>query len=171
MRLSLLVALDRNHVIGRDGGLPWHLPADLKRFKSITMGKPIIMGRKTHESIGRPLPGRRNIVLTSKTDYRSAGCEVFSSLELALAATRDETEVMIVGGAALYAEALPRCSRLYLTEVDAELDGDVHFPEFKRADWREVSVEHHSADEKHAFAYSFRVLARINLPMAQPATI
>ena len=116
MRLSLLVALDRNHVIGREGGLPWHLPADLKRFKSITMGKPIIMGRKTHESIGHPLPGRRNIVLTSRVDYATAGCDVFSSLEFALAATRDNAEVMIVGGAAVYAEALPLCTRLYLTE-------------------------------------------------------
>ena len=163
MRLSLLVALDRNHVIGREGGLPWHLPADLKRFKSITMGKPIIMGRKTHESIGHPLPGRRNIVLTSRVDYATAGCDVFSSLEFALAATRDNAEVMIVGGAAVYAEALPLCTRLYLTEVDAELDGDVHFPAFVGADWCEVSVEHHQMDKEHAFAYSFRVLERINL--------
>lgn len=162
MRLSLLVALDRNQVIGHQGRLPWHLPADLKRFKAITMGKPIIMGRKTHESIGRILPGRRNIVLTQKTGYTATGCEVFSSLARALEATRDEVEVMIVGGAALYAEALPLCTRLYLTEVDAEVDGDVHFPPFVRSEWREVSEEHHTADAKHAFAYSFRVLDRIN---------
>ena len=162
MRLSLFVALDRNQLIGHEGRLPWHLPADLKRFKAITMGKPIIMGRKTHESIGRVLPGRRNIVLTHQTDYRAAGCEVFSSLTRALDATRDEAEVMIVGGAAVYVDALPLCTRLYLTEVDAELDGDVHFPPFVPAEWREVSDERHAADAEHAFAYRFRVLDRIS---------
>ena len=162
MKLSLLVALDRNQVIGREGRLPWHLPADLKHFKAITMGKPIIMGRKTHESVGRPLPGRRNIVLTHQADYTATGCEVFSSLELALDATRHEAEVMIVGGAALYAAALPLCTRLYITEVDVEMDGDVHFPSFARTQWREVSAEHHAADATHACAYSFKVLDRIN---------
>ncbi len=129
------------------------------------MGKPIIMGRKTHESIGRPLPGRRNIVLTSNTAYVSDRCEVFASLDLALAALNDEPEAMIVGGAALYARALPVCTRLYLTEVDADLerlDGDVRFPPFARSDWREVSLERHAADENHPYAYSFIVLDRIN---------
>jgi dihydrofolate reductase len=161
MRLSLVVAVDRNRLIGRDGGLPWHLPADLKRFKSITMGKPIIMGRRTHESIGRPLPGRRNIVLTQSERYAPPGCEVFHSLQAALDALHDLPEVVVVGGAALYVEALPLCARLYLTEVNADLTGDVYFPEFQPGEWREVSAEAHAADATHAHDYRFRVLDRI----------
>jgi dihydrofolate reductase len=162
MRLSLVAAVDRNRLIGRDGGLPWHLPADLKRFKAITMGKPIIMGRRTHESIGRPLPGRRNIVLTRSKRYAAEGCEVFASLQGALDALNDLPEAMVVGGAALYVEALPLCRRLYLTEVDADLAGDVYFPEFRADEWREVFSEGHAADAEHAFDYRFRVLDRTN---------
>ncbi len=162
MKLSLVVAMARNGVIGRDGSLPWHLPADLKRFRAITLGKPIVMGRRTHESIGRALPGRRNIVLSRAPDYRAADCEVFNSLDAALAALRDEAEVMIVGGAALYAEALPRADRLFITEVDAELAGDVIFPDFDRAAWREVGREAHGADASHAHDYCFRQLERLS---------
>lgn len=162
MKLALVVAMARNRVIGRDGSLPWHLPADLQRFRAITMGKPIVMGRRTHESIGRPLPGRRNIVLSRATGYTAAGCEVFVSLEVALAALGEVEEVMVVGGAALYAEALPLAARIYLTEVDAAPPGDVFFPAFDRALWREVECEAHAADERNEYAWCFRVLDRIN---------
>lgn len=170
MKLALVVAMARNGVIGRAGSLPWHLPADLKRFRAITMGKPIIMGRRTHESIGRPLPGRRNIVLSREPAYRAAGCEVFGSLAAAQAALKNVDEVMIVGGAALYAEALPRAQILYLTEVDAAPEGDVHFPAFDRDEWREVEIEQHAADQQHAHAYCFRVLERLSRKAA-PSSI
>ena len=150
----------QHRVIGRDGSLPWHLPADLKRFRAITMGKPIVMGRRTHESIGRVLPGRRNVVLSRQRDFVAAGCDVFVSLDVALAALHEASEVMIVGGAALYAEALPRATRLYLTEVDAELAGDVYFPAFERDAWRELECEAHAVDATHAYACKFRVLER-----------
>ncbi|MCB1749400.1 MAG: dihydrofolate reductase [Gammaproteobacteria bacterium] len=160
MRLSIVVARDRQGVIGRDGTLPWHLPDDLKRFRAITMGKPIVMGRRTHASIGRPLPGRRNIVLTRDADYAAPGCEVFAALDTALAALEAGSEAMIIGGAALYREALGRASRLYLTEVEAEVAGDVHFPAIDAAAWQEVSSEYHAADERHAHPFRFRVLER-----------
>ncbi|MGR8918092.1 MAG: type 3 dihydrofolate reductase [Gammaproteobacteria bacterium] len=159
-RLSIVVALDRARTIGRDGTLPWHLPDDLRRFKAITMGKPIVMGRRTFESIGRPLPGRRNVVLSASAGFAAEGCEVFRSLGDALGALDAVEEIMIVGGAALYGEALPRASRLYLTEVDAEVDGDVQFPAYDPDAWREVSCEVHAADERHAHAFRFRVLER-----------
>ena len=162
MKLSLVVAMARNGVIGHDGGLPWHLPADLKRFRAITMGKPIVMGRRTHESIGRALPGRRNIVLSRAPGYQAADCEVFESLDAALVALADETEVMIVGGAALYAEALPHAASLYVTDVDAELEGDVHFPAFDREAWRELEREVHPSDASHAYRYCFRLLERVS---------
>ena len=152
----------RNGVIGRDGGLPWHLPADLKRFRAITMGKPIVMGRRTHESIGRALAGRRNIVLSRAPGYAAVDCEVFDSLDVALATLHDEAEVMIVGGGALYAEALRYADCLYLTEVDAELAGDVHFPDFDRDAWRELQREAHAADASHAYNYCFRHLERLS---------
>lgn len=159
-----------NGVIGRDGGLPWHLPADLKRFRAITMGKPIVMGRRTHESIGRALPGRRNIVLSRAAGYRAADCEVFNSLYAALAAVHDETEVMVIGGAALYAEALPHAACLYLTEVDAKIAGDVRFPNYDRDAWREMGREAHPADASHAYNYCFLQLERINQTPAPCAT-
>lgn len=162
MKLSLVVAMARNGVIGHNGGLPWHLPADLKRFRAITLGKPIVMGRRTHESIGRVLPGRRNIVLSRAPGYQAADCEVFESLEAALAALSDEAEVMIVGGAALYAQALSHADFLYVTDVDAELDGDVHFPAFDGEAWRELEREAHAPDASHAYSYCFRVLERVS---------
>jgi len=162
MNLALVVAMARNGVIGRDGSLPWHLPADLKRFRAITMGKPIVMGRRTHESIGRPLPGRRNIVLSRLADYQAQGCEVFPTLNAALAALEDCAEVMIVGGAALYAEALPHASTLYVTDVDAAPQGDVYFPEFDRDDWQEIEREQHAADPLNEHPYCFRRLQRLS---------
>lgn len=160
MVVSLVVAMARNRVIGRDGGLPWHLPADLRRFRAITMGKPIVMGRRTHASIGRPLPGRRNIVLSSQAGYATAGCEVFASLPAVLAALAEVPEIMIVGGAALYAEALPLAARLYMTEVAAELAGDVYFPPLAASEWQEVARETQDPDAVHAYGYCFRVLER-----------
>lgn len=159
--LSLVVAMDRGRLIGRDGSLPWHLPEDLRRFRAITMGKPLIMGRRTHESIGRVLPGRRNIVLSRDADYRAPGCDVYPSLEAALASIAPSVEAMVIGGAAVYREALPRAQRIYLTEVDAELSGDVRFPALADEQWREVSAEHGCRDDRNAYDYCFRVLERV----------
>jgi dihydrofolate reductase len=161
-RFGLVVAMDRDRVIGRDGTLPWHLPDDLARFRSITMGKPIVMGRRTHESIGRALPGRRNLVLTGDPDYEAPGCEVCASLDEALARCAQVPEVMIIGGAAVYREALARACRLYLTEVDATVGGDVHFPPLEADDWRELSCEAHPRDARHAYDFRYRVLERVS---------
>lgn len=158
--ISLVVAMDRNRAIGVDGDLPWRLSSDLKYFKSITMGKPIIMGRKTYDSIGRPLPGRRNIVVSRNPDYEAPGCDVITSLDAAIDLVKDVSEVMIVGGATLYIEALTLANRLYITEVDAEVNADTWFPVVDPADWQEVSREHHHADEKNQFDYAFVVLER-----------
>lgn len=162
--VSLVVAYDRDQAIGRDGDLPWHLPDDLKRFRAITMGKPIIMGRRTHESIGRPLPGRRNVVLSTSESYRAAGCDHFCSLADALHALRDSDEVMLIGGAAVYASGLPLATRLYVTEVDAAVGGDVFFPPFDRAAWRETAREAHAADDTHAWPFAFVTLERVSPP-------
>ena len=139
--VSLVAALARNRVIGAGNRLPWHLPEDLKRFKRLTTGAPVIMGRKTHESIGKPLPGRRNIVVTRQPGASWHGCEVVHSLEAALAAAGDAPEAFVIGGAELYALALPRADRMYLTLVDADHAGDAWFPEFDPADWRETARE------------------------------
>lgn len=156
-RLNIVVALATNGVIGRDGGLPWHLPADLRRFREITWGYPIVMGRRTHESIGRALPGRLNLVISRDPHCALAPCVVVPDLDAALAAAGEVAEVMIVGGAAVYAAALPRCTRLFLTEIHADVDGDVRFPEFSRADWRETARSTHREDD---LDYSFVVLER-----------
>ena len=139
--ISLVVAMARNRVIGASGRLPWHLPDDLKRFKKLTLGGSIVMGRRTHDSIGRPLPGRRNIVVTRRAGASFAGCEVAHSLDEALALAGDAPEVFVIGGAELYRLALPRADRLYLTLVDAEYPGDTVFPELDPADWRETARE------------------------------
>jgi dihydrofolate reductase len=143
--VSLVAALARNRVIGAGNRMPWHLPEDLRRFKRLTMGAPVIMGRKTHQSIleqtGRPLPGRRNIVVTRQPGARWEGCEVAGSLDAALAAAHAAPEVFVIGGAELYRLALPRADRLYLTLLDAEYPGDTLFPEFDLADWRETARE------------------------------
>jgi dihydrofolate reductase len=164
MRISLIVAMDRNGVIGAGGRLPWRLPADLRRFKAITMGKPIVMGRRTHESIGRPLPGRENIVLTRDRDFHAPGCTVLNSLEAVLDHCRRAEEVMIMGGAELYRQLLPRADRVHLTEVHADLAGDTCFPPWNREGWREVSREDFPADERNEFPYSFVVLERAPSP-------
>lgn len=157
-RINIVVAMSDNGVIGRDGGLPWHLPADLRRFREITLGHPIVMGRRTHESVGRVLPGRLNIVISSDPACVAAGCVVVASLDDALVAAGGAGEVMIIGGAAVYASALPHCRRLYITEVHAQVAGDVRFPEFARAEWRESARERHHGEGDHD--YSFVVLER-----------
>ncbi|MSR13868.1 MAG: dihydrofolate reductase [Gammaproteobacteria bacterium] len=161
MAINIIVAMAEHRVIGRGGTLPWHLPADLGRFKQITMGHRIVMGRLTYESIGRPLPGRTSIVVTTRANYQAPGCVVSDSFDAALNAASDKTEIMVIGGHALYQVALPVAQRIYLTEIDAEIDGDVYFPEFDRTVWRETSREAHSCDAAHLYSYSFVVLERV----------
>jgi dihydrofolate reductase len=160
-RISIVVAMDTRGVIGRDNGLPWHLPADLQHFKQTTMGKPILMGRKTHESIGRPLPGRSNIVITRDSGYRAAGCVVVNSIDAALAAAGDQDEIMVIGGADFYRQVLPRTDTIYLTRIHEAFDGDTCFPELNAADWREVERSDHTADAKNPHDYSFIRLDRM----------
>lgn len=155
--IVLLAAVARNGTIGLDGGLPWHIPADLKRFKSLTMGKPMIMGRRTFESLPGLLPGRRHIVLTRDSTYRAAGAEIAASLDEAFALA-DAPEIAVIGGGQIYAAALPRANRLELTEVHAEIEGDTYFPE-RGNDWHETFRERHEAGESHP-AYSFVTLVR-----------
>lgn len=160
MLISLVVAMAKNRVIGRDNALPWHLPADLKYFKRITLGKPILMGRKTFESIGRPLPGRINIVVTQDQAYRAPGISVAHSIDAALDAAAGAEEVMVIGGAGLFEQALPRAQRIYLTEIHAVFEGDTYFPGFDGAAWREVRRSDCAPDAHNAYSYSFIVLER-----------
>ena len=157
MILSIIAAISKNNVIGKQNKLPWHLPADLKHFKSVTMGKPIIMGRKTFESIGKPLPGRRNIIITHQQDYPAAGCDVFYSIEDALDAINNVPEAMIIGGANLYAQLLPRATRLYITRIDAEIEGDIFFPKIDWSQWQLISEEKFFTDEKNVYSFFFQV--------------
>jgi dihydrofolate reductase len=158
--VSILVATDERGAIGRDGGLPWHLPNDLKRFKALTMGKPIVMGRKTWESIGRPLPGRFNIVVTRQPGYAAPGATVVASLDAAMSVTGDVGEICVIGGAEVYRLALPRTGLIHLTRIHATVPADTYFPELDAAQWQEVAREDHPADAKHAYAYSFIELRR-----------
>ena len=151
----------RNRVIGNANSLPWHLPADLKHFKAMTLGKPIIMGRKTWESLPGKLPGRTHIIVTSNPDYVADGCVVVHSLQQAIEAAGDVPEVMIVGGAMLYAQALQLADRIYLTLVETEVEGDTLFPEYDSEQWCEIAREDHSSDDKNPFAYSFVTLSRV----------
>lgn len=155
MKISLIVAKSKNNVIGKNNQLPWHLPADLKHFKQITMGKPIIMGRKTFDSIGKPLPGRRNMIISRDKQLFVEGCEVFNSIDDALSAVKNEPEVMIIGGANLYAQTMSRAKCIYLTLIDAEIEGDTFFPELNQ-EWKLVSEEKFSADEKNLYPYCFQ---------------
>lgn len=160
-RVSLIVAMAKDRVIGKENGLPWHLPADLKYFKATTMGKPIVMGRKTFESIGRPLPGRKNIVITRNPEWQAEGITVCASLADARHQCVDADEVMIIGGAQIYAATLPSVDRVYLTEVDTIVEGgDAYFPAIDESEWHEVSRETHGP-EGDVPGYSFIVLDRI----------
>jgi dihydrofolate reductase len=163
MKLALVVAVAENGVIGRAGGLPWRLSTDLKRFKSITMGKPVIMGRKTWESIGKPLPGRLNVVITRDPDYRAEGARMTGSLDEALAVAQRETEaevVCIIGGGEIFREALARADRLHVTYVQAEVEGDAYFPPVDEADWEAVSSEDVPAGEKDVHPTRYVVYER-----------
>lgn len=155
-QLTLIAALAHNRVIGRDHRLPWRLPADLRFFKQTTMGKPLLMGRRTWESIGRPLPGRRMIVLTGHPGYSAPGCTVAHSLDEAFTLAGPVPEIMVIGGAALYAQTLPLATRLYLTVVEADLPGDVWFPEWDQRGWRLEWEEAHPSDADHAWPYRFQ---------------
>jgi len=160
MRIALVVAMAENRVIGRNNQLPWHIPADLRHFKTLTMGKPIIMGRKTYESIGRPLPGRDNIVITGDSRYQAEGCQVVHSIDQALEAAGDCEEAMIIGGADLYRQTLENAERLYLTLVKAEPEGDAWFPQIEPQQWCEIERDAHKADESNEYDYDFVVLDR-----------
>jgi len=159
-RVALIAAMAKNNVIGNENQLPWHLPADLQHFKKTTLNKPIIMGRKTFESVGRPLPQRQNIVVTANPDLQFEGCEMASDLHQALAIAGDVPEVMICGGATIYQQALPMVDRMYLTLVDLDITGDTFFPAWEIDEWTLVSSESHSPDEKNACAYRFEVYER-----------
>jgi dihydrofolate reductase len=160
MLLSIVVAAAANDVIGDRNALPWRLPDDLKRFKAITMGKPVLMGRKTFESIGKPLVGRTNIVVTRDTHLRLDGCLTVGSIDDALLAAGTAPELMVIGGAELYRQILPRIDLIYLTRVHAQMEGDTRFPEVVWEDWIELESEYHAADERHAHAFTFLKLAR-----------
>ncbi|MCZ6792762.1 MAG: dihydrofolate reductase [Planctomycetota bacterium] len=160
MIVSCILAVSENGVIGRAGDLPWHLPADLRRFKALTMGHPIVMGRRTYESVGRLLPGRTTVVLSRDPGYEVEGAVMARSLDDALERLSGEEEVFIVGGEAVFREALPRARRLYLTRVHARVEGDVFFPEDELERWELRSDEPRPADEEHRHPYSFRVYER-----------
>jgi dihydrofolate reductase len=155
--LSIVVAASENNVIGVRNELPWRLPDDLRRFKALTMGKPILMGRKTFESIGKPLPGRTNLVVTRQQGWVAAGCVVASSIAEAIERA-DAPEVMVIGGAQIYAEVLPAVNTIHLTRVHTIIEGDAHFPKLASDKWIECSKEYHSADERHAYAFTFVTL-------------
>lgn len=161
MLISFVVAMDRNRLIGRDNSLPWRLPADLRHFKRITMGKPVLMGRKTYESIGKPLPGRENIVVTRNEGFSAPGCKVVYSIDEALEHASQHDEVMVIGGSNFYEQLLPRADRLYLTLIDAVFDGDAWFPAWDDANWREIESEAHPADDNHPYGYRFVTLERV----------
>ena len=160
MKISIIAAMSRNRVIGINNTLPWHLPADLKHFKSITMGKAIVMGRKTFESIGRPLPGRTNIIITRNTGFQAEGCTVVHSIEDALDFSVKQDEIMIIGGASFYEQILPQTDRIYLTLIDEKFEGDALFPKYNQSDWQEIEHIKHMPDEKNKYPYSFIVLNR-----------
>ncbi|BAO42991.1 dihydrofolate reductase [Thiolapillus brandeum] len=158
--ISIISAMAHNRVIGHENRLPWHLPADLQHFKAVTMGKPMIMGRKTWESLPGLLPGRPHIVVTRNPDYRAEGARVVHSLEESFDAAGDVEEIMIVGGANLYAQALSHARRMYLTQIDTQVEGDAWFPAFNAREWREVALEKYVADEKNPFDYRFITLEK-----------
>jgi dihydrofolate reductase len=163
MITSLIVAAAENDVIGRQNDLPWRLSADLQRFKKLTMGHAVVMGRKTYESIGRPLPGRRMIVVTRQVDYQADGVEIVGNMQAAVdfAAEQGETELFVIGGAEVFAHFLPRADRLYWTRVHDSVDGDVRVPAFDRGEWRLVESTRYEADAKNEHPYSFELYERV----------
>jgi dihydrofolate reductase len=160
--LSLLLAAAENNVIGKDNKLPWHLPNDLKYFKNLTWGMPVIMGRKTYESFGKPLQGRRNIVITHNKDWKAEGVEVAGSIEEAIEMAKESAvkEIFIIGGGEIFKTILPKADRIYLTRIYHSFEGDAYFPEIKESEWRLVKERKCEADEKNAYAHSFQVWER-----------
>lgn len=160
-KVSLIAAMANDRIIGKDNDMPWHMPADLQHFKKVTLGKPVIMGRKTFESIGRPLPGRKNVVITRNTQWQHEGVEVVCSPDEAMSLVADVEEVMIIGGGNIYQQFLPLADTLYLTFIDLEVAGDTQFPDWQSvATWREVESEAHNKDEKNAHNYRFVTLVK-----------
>lgn len=160
MLISLVAAMARHRVIGQNNKMPWHLPADLAHFKKVTLGKPVVMGRKTFESIGRPLPGRKNIVISRQKNLSIDQVECVESIEQALSVLKNEPEIMIIGGATIYEQTLPMADQLYLTYIDLDCEGDAFFPEFDENNFLIISREHHSPDEKNSLACEFLYLTR-----------
>lgn len=165
MKISLIVAMDENGLIGANGGMPWHLPNDLRHFKRTTMGKPLFMGRRTHESIGRALPGRENLVLSRDETYQAKGCHTVTSFQAAQDLVRRQSgksaqEMVVIGGAQVYTLALPEAHHMYLTRVHGAFTGDTWFPDFDAGQWQQVSCERHPADDKNPHAHSFIELRR-----------
>lgn len=160
MKVSIIVAASANNVIGVDGGLPWHLPEDLRRFKEITMGKPMIMGRATWESIGRALPGRKSIVVTRRAGYEAEDAIVVDSIDAAIQAAGDVDEIMVIGGGQIYRQVLARADRIYLTRIHATLDGDTRFPALDMSEWSVTDVESFPAGEGREFGFDIQTLDR-----------
>lgn len=158
--ISIIAAIAKHNVLGMNNRLPWHLPADLAYFKQLTVGKPVVMGRKTFESIGKPLPNRQNFVITRQKNYTSTGVFIYSSLESVLAALKDAPEIMIIGGADIYRQAIPLANRMYLTFVDCECEGDTFFPVWDEQAWRLLSEETCLPDEKNQYAFTRRIFER-----------
>lgn len=152
--ISLIAAMAKNRVIGHSGRMPWHLPAELAHFKKITLGKTVLMGRRTFESIGRPLPHRRNLIITRQKNWHLTGCEVYPSLEAALTAAPADEELMVIGGATLYLQTLPLAQRLYLSFIECESPGDTYFPAWDPAEWQESNRRAHPADTHNLFAFT-----------------
>ncbi len=160
MRISIIVAMASNRAIGLNNQMPWHLSTDLKKFKAITMGSPILMGRKTYESIGRPLPGRQNIIISRNPKYQLEGCLVFNDVEKAIEACQHYDEIFIIGGASFYEIMLSKADALYLTLINKEFEGDTFFPVINKEEWKEVSREDINEDKSVDFSYSFIKLLR-----------
>ncbi|MGR3980625.1 type 3 dihydrofolate reductase [Pseudoalteromonas sp. 1181_04] len=162
MKISMIAAMAKNRVIGQDNNMPWHLPADLQHFKAVTMNKPVIMGRKTFESIGRPLPGRRNIVISRNTDYTAAGIDVVASPEAAISLVCESDEVMVIGGGNVYQQFLKSADTLYLTFIDLDVAGDTQFPDYEQsANWQVVEELYNQPDDNNIYGYKFVTLDKV----------
>ena len=162
MNLTIIAALSQNRVIGRNNDLAWDLPDDLQRFKRLTQGHHIIMGRKTYESMGRPLPGRTNIVVTNQKDYKAPGCIVVNTLKDAIQKAENDSQPYIIGGGKIYEQALPLADTMELTMIHAEVKGDTYFPEIDTSKWQIVAKSTHPADEKHEYAFDFLTYQRVS---------
>ena len=162
MNLTIIAAMSENRVIGRDNDLAWHLPDDLKRFKELTKGHHVIMGRKTYESVGRPLPNRTNIVVTAQRDYKAPGCIIVNTLKEAIQKAENDSQPYVIGGGKIYEQALALSDTLELTHIHAQVEGDTYFPEVDTTKWQIVAKESHPADEKHEFAFDFLTYQRVS---------